>query len=283
MVANFLLSPLAIVGGIAWLPLRTPGLQWVFELFEFVMLGAIVLITLFGRARRWHGRWFEIRRVAEYFRHGPILLLAGVARAPGRWPTGARTSWPEWFARQGLREVGLPAVAVTSAYLRLTLDKLLGDHVLQQRNYHRVKAARLAAAHRNLDRLSGGLFGMAILVVAAYLGMEGAAALGLIDPEIPAELSTISSYLAILLPTLGAAVAGIRYFGDFERFSAISEVSAEKLDAIHSRIQLLLAAPDEALDYGRVSDLAHAADDVVVSEIESWQAVFSGKHTTVPV
>lgn len=38
-----------------------------------------------------------------------------------------------------------------------------------------------------------------------------------------------------------------------------------------------------ALDYGRVADLVHATDDVVVSEIESWQAVFGGKHVTVPV
>jgi hypothetical protein len=32
-----------------------------------------------------------------------------------------------------------------------------------------------------------------------------------------------------------------------------------------------------------VADLAHAADEVVVSEIESWQAVFGGKNVTVPV
>ena len=49
------------------------------------------------------------------------------------------------------------------------------------------------------------------------------------------------------------------------------------------RIELLLTAPDSALDYARVSELAHAADDIVVSEIENWQAVFGGKHITVPV
>ena len=91
------------------------------------------------------------------------------------------------------------------------------------------------------------------------------------------------TYLGVLLPTFGGAIAGIRYFGDFERFSAISSVTAEKLDAIDVRARLLLAAPDAELDYGRVADLAHAMDDVVVSEIESWQAVFGGKNVTVPV
>lgn len=37
------------------------------------------------------------------------------------------------------------------------------------------------------------------------------------------------------------------------------------------------------MDYGPVAELAHAADDIVVSEIENWQAVFAGKHITVPV
>ena len=43
------------------------------------------------------------------------------------------------------------------------------------------------------------------------------------------------SFLGVTLPTFGGAIA---------RFSAISEVIAEKLDAVASRIELLLTAPD---------------------------------------
>jgi hypothetical protein len=39
----------------------------------------------------------------------------------------------------------------------------------------------------------------------------------------------------------------------------------------------------KTVDYRAVSDLAHAADDIVVAEIENWQAVFGGKHVTAPV
>ena len=91
------------------------------------------------------------------------------------------------------------------------------------------------------------------------------------------------TFLGVLFPTLGGAFAGIRYFGDFERFAAISNVTAAKLDVINDRIGLLLVAPDSELRYQRVSDLAHAVDDVVMTEIENWQAVFAGKHVTVPV
>ncbi|MEO8467651.1 MAG: hypothetical protein ABI640_20180 [Gammaproteobacteria bacterium] len=283
MIANFLLAPLAIIGGIAYLPFASSNEKWLFALFELAVLAAILAITLTGQKRRWHGRWFETRRVAEYLRHAPILLLLGVARAPGRWPLGTETSWPEWYGRHALRDVGLPRLTVTHAYLRTAVDTLLHDHVMRQRDYHVVKARRLAAAHHNLDRLSAIMFVLAVVSVAGYLILKGGAVLHLWPKPVAEGLSYLFTFLGVLLPTFGGAFASIRYFGDFERFSAISRVTAEKLDAIHTRIAQLLDAPHNALDYGRVADLVHATDDVVVSEIESWQAVFGGKHVTVPV
>lgn len=283
MILSFLFSAFAIVGGIAYLPFASSHEKWMFALFELALLTGILAITFVGQRRRWHGRWFETRRVAEYFRHAPILLLLGVARPTGRWPRGAHTSWPEWYARHGLRDIGLPPVKVTAAYLRGALQNLLLDHVVRQRDYHRYKARRLARAHHDLDKLSEVLFTLAVASVSGYLLLKAGGALHLIDKSVAAHLSYLFTFLGVLLPTFGGAIAGVRYFGDFERFSAISEVTAEKLDAVAGRIELLLTAPDSALDYARVSELAHAADDIVVSEIENWQAVFGGKHITVPV
>jgi hypothetical protein len=283
MIANFLLAPLAIVGGLAYLPLVGPEGKWPFALFELALLCAILGMTFTGQKRRWHSRWFETRRVAEYLRHAPILLLLGVSRAAGRWPQGTETSWPEWYARHGLRDVGLPHLAVTQSYLRRAVGDLLHQHVVRQRDYHIAKARRLAAVHRRLDKLSEGLFSLAIVAVASYLVLKGGGALRLWPGAIAGRSSDVFTFLAVLLPTFGGAVAAIRYFGDFERFAAISRVTAEKLETVHTRITQWLAAPDSAIDYGRAADLVHATDDVVVSEIESWQAVFGGKHVTVPV
>ena len=283
MVINFLLAPFAIGGGLAYLPFGTAEEKWIFALAELALLAAIIGLTALGHTRRWHGRWFQTRRVAEYFRHAPILLLLGVARAPGRWPRGVDASWPESFARQALREIGLPRVAITQTYLRMALSGLLDEHAVRQRDYHISKARRLAAAHRNLDRCSSLLFVLAVMSVAVYLLLRTGGAFRIWPPQTSEHVSYIFTFLGVLLPTFGGAVAGIRYFGDFERFSAISEVTAEKLDAVHSRIRLLLSGPDSAIDYGRVSNLAYTTDEIVVSEIENWQAVFGGKHITVPV
>jgi hypothetical protein len=283
MTASFLLGALAIVGGVTYLPFHDPGHKWIYEVFELLVLCAILAFAVVGKKRRWHGRWFETRRVAEYLRHAPILLLLGVARAPGRWPVGTQTSWPEWYARHVLREPGLPRLALSAAYLREGLRRLLHDHVVTQRDYHIDKARRLSAVHHNLDRLSETLFTLAIASVSLYLLVKGGTVLHLWPESVDEHTASTFTYLGVLLPTFGGAIAGIRYFGDFERFSAISSVTAEKLNAIDVRARSLLAAPDAELDYGRVADLAHAMDDVVVSEIESWQAVFGGKNVTVPV
>ena len=283
MTASFLFAALAIIGGIAYLPFSDSHHKWLFASFELLLLMGILGFTLVGKRRRWHGRWFETRRVAEYLRHAPILLLLGVARAPGRWPQGTETSWPERCARNALREVGLPQLAVTQGYLRQAARGLLQEHVRTQREYHTGKARRLRAVHHNLDHASQRLFALAIVAVAAYLLCKGGGVLGWWSAGISEHASYFFTFLGVMLPTLGGALAGVRYFGDFERFAAISSVTAEKLQGIETRIGRLLLAPEEALDYGSVSDLAHAADEVVVTEIESWQAVFAGKHVTVPV
>ena len=283
MILNFLFSAFAIVIGIAYLPLATSEQKWLFAFAEMSLLLGILGITFIGQRRRWHGRWFETRRVAEYLRQAPYMLLLGAARPAGRWPRGTHTSWPEHYARHTIRNIGLPRVTITGAYLRAALEALLLPMVIGQREYHRAKAARLTRAHHRLDAVSETMFSLAVVSVASYLSLKLGGTLGLVRSDVAKELSYSFTFLGVLLPTFGGAISGIRFFGDFERFSAISEVTAEKLDGVAKRLALLLAAPEGAIDYARAADLVHETDDIVISEIESWQAVFGGKHITVPV
>ena len=283
MVASFFLSAFAIIGGMAYLPFASIEHKWGFAAFELLLLAAIIGIFITGKRRRWHERWFDTRRVAEYFRHAPVLLLLGAARPAGRWPQAGEGNWPETFVRHALRGIGLPVMTVVPGYLRSWLIFVRDHHVSLQRAYHQEKAAKLRRAQHNLDRLSERLFVLAVISVAAYLALEAGAALDLLAPDVPRKTAKAFTFLGVLLPTLGGAFAGVHYFGDFERFAAISDVAAQKLAAVAARIELLLAADDAEISYARASDIAHAIDDIVVGEIEGWQAVFSGKHITVPV
>lgn len=283
MVASFFLSAFAIIGGLAYLPFASIEHKWGFAAFELVLLAAIVGIFVTGKRLRWHERWFDTRRVAEYFRHAPVLLLLGAARATGRWPRGSRGNWPETFVRHALRGIGLPAMTVEPGYLRRALMFVRDHHVAPQRSYHQAKASRLRRAQHNLDRLSETLFVFAVISVAVYLLIEAGAAFGLLPYDLPKAVAKGFTFLGVLFPTLGGAFAGVHYFGDFERFAAISDITAKKLEAVAARIAILLGADDAEISYVRASDIAHAIDDIVVDEIENWQAVFSGKHITVPV
>ncbi len=282
MCFNFVLSALAVIIGAAYLPLDLSEQKWIFATVELLLLLMIVGMTVIGGRRRWHTRWFETRRVAEYLRHGPIMLLLGVFRPAGRWPRGTGMEWPEAHARHCLRSTGLPQVSLSKAYLRAALSGLLLDHVRSQRDYHRGKAVRLHNVHHRLDRLAGLSFFLAILSVSAYLMLKLGGGFGLVPVEWSSDLSKAFTFLGIAFPTIGASIAGIRFFGDFERFAAISQVTAAKLDEVETRIELLLAGPDEAITYRSTAEMAHAIDEIVIDEIENWQAVFGGKHISLP-
>jgi hypothetical protein len=283
MTVSFILSTLAIVGGVAYLPFGAPFEKWHFALFEAVLLTGILVIIAFGVRSRLHRRWFETRRLAEYLRHSPLMLLIGAMRPTGRWPRGTGATWPEFLARQIQRDVGLPEAALTQEYLRAFLAGPLSGHLSSQAAYHAGKAKRLAAVHHRLDRLSLRCFQLAVVSVSAFLLLRGGASLGLVSGAIVDGSSKVFTVLGVLFPTFGAGIAGVRYFGDFQRFGEISRVAARKFEAVDSRVAKLLEAPASRINYGQVVDLVRATDEAVIGELESWQSVFRSKEVTVPV
>jgi hypothetical protein len=286
MCVNFVLAALAVIIGLAYLPAAASEIKWVFAGAELLLLSGILVLTAAGSRMGWHRRWFEMRRVAEYLRHAPALLLLGVARPTGRWPRkgggGDSAEWPEHFARHALRDVGLPRVAVTREYLRAGLAEVALPHVASQRAYHTAKAHRLETVHHQLDRAAGTCFALAVVSVLGYLACKFGGMAGVLPKHLASDLSPLFTFLGVAFPTLGANLAGIRYFGDFERFGAISRVAAEKLGEIEVRMGLLLSGASEALTYAAAADLMHALDEAVVDEIESWQSVFGAKHLALP-
>ncbi len=296
MCVNFVLAAAAVMVGILYLPAGMSQSKWGFALVELLLLCGILALTAAGSRLGWHRRWFAMRRVAEYLRHAPALLLLGVARPTGRWPRvgkgasgghhasghGGGSAWPELFARHALRDVGLPQVRVTQDYLRAGLAGIVLPHVAAQRAYHLAKAHRLERVHHRIDKVAETCFALAVASVLAYLGLKGGGALGWVPKHLAVQLSPVFTFCGVAFPTLGANLSGIRYFGDFERFGAISRVAAEKLREIEERAGLLLAGAPSALTYAAAADLIHALDEAVVEEIASWQAVFGAKHLSLP-
>lgn len=282
MSANFILSAFAIIAGIAYLPFDLAKYKWMFATTELVLLILILTITYTGLRRRWHRRWFEIRRVAEYLRFTPGMLLMGVARPIARWPRGETREWPERYCRDALRKAGLPSAKVDRAYLRDVLGRVVLPHIQGQRAYHTSKARQLHRVHHTIDKSAEWCFLAAVGSVSIYLALEIGALTGVLPTNFPYSTAKLFTFLGVAFPTLGANLAGIRYFGDFERFSTISNVTATKLDALEGRITLLLGGDESRLNYHTASELVRTMDNIVVEEIESWQAVYGAKHLALP-
>ncbi|MHA7820027.1 MAG: hypothetical protein ACX930_10310 [Erythrobacter sp.] len=282
MTLNFALSAFAIIVGIAYLPFGLGKYKWIFATIELGALIAILMVTFAGHRRAWHRRWFETRRVAEYLRFAPPITVLGIARPNGRWPRGESRDWPERFSRDCLRDVGLPEARVDRDYLRQVLEGIVLPHVEGQRLYHEAKSGQLARVHHRIDRSAELCFVAAVLSVSVYLLIEFGAFAGVLAPDLPYSVAKLFTFLGVTFPTLGATLAGIRYFGDFERFSAISKVTATKLADIEKRIRLLLSGDPARLNYRAASKVVKGVDEIVISEIESWQSVFGAKHLGLP-
>jgi len=282
MSVNFMLSALAIIIGIPYLPLGLPELKWVFALIELALLLAILAITYVGHARAWHRRWFETRRVAEYLRFAPAIAIMGVARPVARWPRGGRGEWPERFSRDALRNAGLPEARIDRAFLRRALEEIVLPHVTGQRRYHEAKAQQLARVDRRMDRAAESCFLAAVVSVSIWLAIAAAAAAGLVPAPWPDATAKLFTFLGVAFPTLGANLAGLRYFGDFERFAAISRATSGKLSSVEERAGLLLSGDEQRLTFSSASDLVRAVDEIIVGEIESWQSVYAAKHLGLP-
>ena len=282
MVLNFTLGATAIIAGVLYLPLVDTSKKWIFAAIELVLLLVIVGNTLSGQRARLHGRWLETRRAAEYLRHSPALLALGIARPVGAWPLGLRSAWPEWYAKGVARQVGLPAATIDTAYLRKAATALRDEFIVPQREYHTAKSERLHRAHHSIEHLAERMFALAIIAVATYLVAYAISQLGLIDENAVTGLAKWFTVIAVALPTMSGALAAIGYFADFDRFADVSRMTAERLEALERRVEAYLTLPDRHMTYAKLADLARLTDETTFSEIQAWQAVFSGKRTTVP-
>ncbi|WP_338240919.1 hypothetical protein [Aurantiacibacter hainanensis] len=283
MIVNFLLGSIAIIAGVLYLPLGGPDHKWIFASIELVVLLIIVVNTWRARNLDLHSRWFATRRAAEYLRSQAWMLALGVARPRGEWPSGENSGWPETYARHAAREVGLPQTTIDSRWLAAMLRALERLLIVPQLEYHRAKARRLTRVHHSLDKVSELLFAAAIVSVGCYLAVAALLYAGLIDPLLVEKIGKWCTVLGVAFPTIGGALAGMRYFGDFERFADISTVTAQRLEAVLERIGILEQAQEETLQYSDVAEIVRSVDAVVMAELESWQAVFSGKKVAVPV
>lgn len=215
---------------------------------EFGILSAILFFFVWGRRRKFHEKWVDYRSLAERIRHLIFLMPLGSTSPAIRIPVPAQhadpsATWLNWLFRAVVRQAGMFDAKVDQGYL-VHCRSLLGEDILRgQASYHERVSRRLSALHRRLHFFTLLLFGAAILV--SWLHYRH---------FVWTNHEQVPFVLAVLLPTIGAAVHGFLSQGDFENVALRAESANRQLTLLGDDVAALyLATPAQRQEMARAS------------------------------
>lgn len=309
-VAIFLLAGLAVA--LALLFLFAKSLKPVFVMAE---LAVIALAWLIYRRTSpvgidTHRRWIDARLIGESLRGLRLLSWIGfsgrraVADATaaehgtdGHGHGPPRPLWaPHWVnglaAMPPLPQGRMDAarIAAITADLSAVIEGQRGYH---ERNYH-----RLATFHHRLDRigvaavLAGAVASLAYLAAAAVAGAHPASGgPGGWIAQHYGQFSAVAAFLGGVGPALAAALMGIRYHGDFERFATRSRDSVRLLAALGQRATALGAEarrcagggpPPPAPLFEQLLGLALDTQSALDDDLADWRFAYAARPVPLP-
>ena len=213
---------------------------------EFILLLGILSLFFRGRRGKFHEKWVDYRSLAERIRHLVFLLPLGATSPAIRVPIPAlhadpSSTWLNWLFRAVVRQAGLFDARVDEAYLRQCRSLLVEDVLRGQADYHERVSRRLGSLHHRLHYFTVLLFLAAVLVSGLhYRHVEWT------------RLEQLPFVLAVLLPTIGAAVHGFLSQGDFENVALRAEGAQRQLARLADEVTaLVLPTPAEREEAAR--------------------------------
>lgn len=188
---------------------------------EAVIIALIFLLIASNIRYDWHQRWVDTRLLTELFRKQQAMAVIGWS-LPGRavshlvdQQTGFggrdRAAWVPWLFTAVMRAAPLPEGRLSTELLLESLRMAKADLVGVQLKYHAGRHEQYRKAARHLAIGGEVLF----LAVAGLVTMKASHALA--HPSaVPDGGSAMVEFLAIALPTLGAASVGIRAYAELQ-------------------------------------------------------------------
>jgi len=238
------------------------------------MLAVLLLIgnTNLGNSRGWHRRWLDYRYLAEQLRPMRSLALLGAA-TPERY-THTRVEpadrWTDWYATAVWRGIGSPPTIPDAGALKTLIDHLTREEVDEQVAYNRRNAHRMHELDHRLHVIGTTLFYVTTGLTVAALG---AWALHYTIPHLEARLMT---FVSATLPTIAAAVFGIRGQGDFTAAGGRSEETAAWLERV--AVQLRQHPGDLTLASRGLEDAAQ----VMLDDLGDWRVTYRHRKIVIP-
>lgn len=271
----------AVLAAIMILPFEEHrALLQALSLVEAACISALLFEAMQIRRHDWHARWMLYRGLSERLRCLDLLVpLSETLPAPesGRFlgNEGSTREFGTHFIQGVTRELGLASATVSPAFLAGRV-RAIGAVVGGQAAFQHRVAHRYEAVERVLGRVGITLFALAILL--CLLDVVRA-----LSPELAELLKThgFSGFhiatAAAILPSLGAALAGLAAQGEYKRLAVRADSMSRTLASL---LRELNTQPTPGLRALQV--FVSRVAGVLTSEVLDWQILVAAKPPTLP-
>lgn len=278
-IGTFLGAVLAVWIGLAGLLFKAPY-KWVFVTAELIVLVALVSFYFVVVRRNWHRRWLNARHISESLRGSRHVAWLGFA---GRQPLKKNAPLTAWFTNAVMAVPGVPEGRITPTMLAVIAHELRTFHVPEQCVYHKNNHERSSHLHHRLDRIGWVCLGTAILAATAYLMYRT------LIPHTDNSLlwpGYAVTAICAAFPLLAAALAGIRYQGDFERLGKRSFATEKALYGVLERLEVFekralqcgqICASDQPPPFEELLQIIIDLSDTYAADLEDWRFVYSAR------
>jgi hypothetical protein len=183
-----------------------------------------------------------------------------------------------------VREAGLPSVRFTGAYLNDVRASLTDTVIRPQTRYHELRKHAYHSLGHRLHRVGTGTFLLAVAAIAAHVLVHR---LEHGHHPLPPAMTWLGStaqwtasttFLAVFLPALGAALAGIRSQGEYVRITSQSSFMITRL----KRFEAEAMAWDTSVGSQGLGRIMDQVAELMTDELIGWRVVFRGKPLTLP-
>ncbi|THD61548.1 DUF4231 domain-containing protein [Phenylobacterium sp.] len=270
LIFNYVAAALSVL--LALVGVLAPAAKIWLLLGELTLISLLILNTTFGNRAEWHRRWLDYRMLAEQLRPMRTLALLGAA-SPLRSLHGiseASWRWTDWYAAATWRDIGPPLSIPSQDALTGLVDHFARQEVVDQVRYNHANAERMHQLDHRLHLAGTALFYLTVaLGLTALIGILAGSEL----------VHTYGRWLTVAsagLPTIGAALFGIRGQGDFIGASGRSAETADKLQEVAEELKARPA------DLTRASRALENAARVMLADLGEWRVSYRHRKLAIP-
>jgi hypothetical protein len=219
-----------------------------------------------SRRKQWRRRWIEYRLLAERVRTLKFLRLVAAPLPELGWfgAQGSRSVWFEWLVHR----IALSCEPLTQRFddpdISEIRNRLLAEIDLQL-GYHAHNRLRFEVLERRLSRIRSASLIATILLGVVILVLP---AVGL---KLPPKVMLLAGAIITLLPSLTAAVEGIRVQADFARIAERGRATRSELIGLRAEIR------NNTPTFDRLRGWAGYAAATMAADVAQWRMTIESK------